>query len=192
MPTMTVLAEPSDEELMAALRLGQLEALGTIYDRHHRPALALAWRILGDRESAEEIVQEAFLTVWRRARIYQAERGALRGWLLRIVRNRSIDRLRRTIPRGPTAQLNESLADSQAIDTFGAVDQGFARERVVRALASLPPAQRDTINLAYYRGLTHEEIAEQTGTPLGTVKGRIRMAMEKLRLALADLEVAHG
>ena len=157
-----------------------VSALEALYDRHHLLALGLAFRVLGDRESAEEVVQEMFLSVWRQASTFRPERGRAREWLLSIARHRASGRARRgdggsTRPRG-----------------LGASGRQERRERVVSALAGLPPEQREAVELAYYGGLTHQEFAARIGMPLGTVKGRMRLAMEKLRLGLAELAPERG
>jgi RNA polymerase sigma-70 factor (ECF subfamily) len=165
----TRLADRSDEELMVLLQGQELDALDVLYDRHHRLALALAHRVLGDRDSAEEVVQEAYLAAWRQAATYREDRGNARTWLLSIVRHRAIDRARRARDVSSLSDLDDSLVDQHA-----------------------PEVWREAVELAYYGGLTHQEIAERTGVPLGTVKGRTRLAMGKLRTALADLAPETG
>jgi len=186
------LAARSDEDLMALLQRRDLQALEALYDRHHRLALALAYRVVGDRDSAEEVVQETFLAAWRQSASYRPDRGGARGWLLSIARHRAIDRLRKARGLGQVAELDESLVDHRSPDLTQLVHEGSLRERVAEALASLPIEQREAIELAFYGGLTHTEISEQTGVPLGTVKGRVRLALEKLRLTLADLATEMG
>lgn len=159
-------------------------ALTAVYDRHHRPALGLAYRILGSRESAEEIVQESFLTVWRQAGTYHADRGRVRDWLLQVVRNRAIDRLRRARGVGITAELDPTLPDVRLPEAWEVASQHELQAEIAVALDKLPFEQREAIELAYFGGMSQQEIAEQTGAPLGTVKGRMRLAMEKLRQAL--------
>ncbi len=188
----TSLSERTDDDLMVQLQRQQVDALDVLYQRHHRLALALAYRVIGDRETAEEVVQESFVSVWRQAATFQPERGGARGWLLSIVRHRAIDRVRRARNLGPTAELSEMIVDERAPDAWQVADMNARRERIVSALATLPREQREAIELAYYGGLTHQEISQQTGVPLGTVKGRTRLAMEKLRVALADLGAEAG
>jgi RNA polymerase sigma-70 factor (ECF subfamily) len=185
-------AERSDEELLEGLQRRDVHALEELYDRHHRLALALACRVVGDRESGEEIVQETFLAAWRQAGTYRPERGGARGWLLSIVRHRAIDRIRKTRQVGRLAELDDTLVDQRAPEAWQIVDANARRERISVALADLPREQREAIELAYYGGLTHQEISDLMGVPLGTVKGRMRLAMEKLRLALADLASPGG
>ena len=152
---------PTDEQLLAAMGRRESGALEVLYDRHHRLALGLARRMLGEVEAAEDVVQEVFLAVWRQAERYRPERGAVKTWLLAMVHHRAIDRLRRRTTSGLTAELSE--------------------EQIVAALAMLPVEQRDTIELAYFGGKSQSEIAALLGVPLGTIKGRTRLALEKLR-----------
>ena len=184
---MTPLPERSDEELMALLQRNDSGALGMLYDRHHRLVLTLAYRILGDRAAAEEVVQEAFLSVWRQAGTYRSERGGVRAWLLSIARHRAIDQIRRAPKTGQVAALEDALVDRRLPEVWEQADENVRRDRVRQVLETLPPEQREVVELAYYGGLSQHQIAERTAVPLGTVKGRTRLAMEKLRLALADL-----
>jgi len=177
---------------MALLQKRDLGAFETLYDRHHRIALALAYRVVGDFEAAEDIVQETFLAAWRQSETYHHARGRVRSWLLSIARHRAIDRLRRTRPPGQLAELDTSVVDPRATDVLDAAEESARRDRIVQALTALSDEQRQTVELAYYGGLTHKEISERTSLPLGTVKGRMRLAMEKLRLALADLGPDEG
>ncbi len=177
----------SDEELLAQLQQGKLQALELLYDRYHRLLLALAYRVVGDQQVAEEVVQEVFLAVWRRSASYQPGRGKVRQWLLSIVRNRAIDRVRGNLKPSQTAELDESLTDPSAPEAWEYVDQSLQRERVRAELATLPAQQREVIELAYYGGLTLQQISDQTQVPLGTIKSRTRLAMDKLRQALRDL-----
>ena len=174
------------------LQRRELGALEELYDRHHRLALALAYRVVGDRESAEDVVQETFLAAWRQASTYHVERGRARAWLLSIARHRAIDRIRRSRGAGEMAELDESTVDERAPDAFLVTDQNLRRERMRSALDTLPAEQREVVEMAFYGGLTHTEIAGQTGVPLGTVKGRLRLAMDKLRSTLADLRQEIG
>lgn len=169
---------------MLLVQQGDGHALGTIYDRHHRVAMGLAYRILGSRESAEEIVQESFLRVWRLASSYRVDRGRVRDWLLQIVRNRSIDRLRRERGYGTKGELDPATPDRHVPEPWVVALQEELSQEVSAALALLPDEQRQVVNLAYFSGLSQQEISDRTGTPLGTVKGRTRLAMEKLRQTL--------
>lgn len=161
-----------------APRLTDLEAL---YDAHHRQAIGLAYRILGDLGDAEEVVQEVFLSAWRTQ--YDPARGSTHAWILAMVRNRSIDVLRAR-KRRPVQPLVEGLdpPDTQDVPAQAASNVDAAAART--ALDSLPPEQKQAIELAYFGGLTHTEIATQLAAPIGTVKGRIRLGLDRLRVAL--------
>jgi RNA polymerase sigma-70 factor (ECF subfamily) len=163
-----------------APELADLEAL---YDSHHRRAIGLAYRILGDLGDSEEVVQEVFLSAWRSGSTYDPERGSTNTWLLSMVRNRSIDVLRAR-RRRPTQQLAEGIdpPDPEDVQTQAVsnVDADVARV----ALNSLPPEQKQVLEMAYFGGLSHSEIATQLAAPIGTVKGRIRLGLDRLRVAL--------
>lgn len=156
--------------------------IGRLYDAYGAPALALAVRMLGDHMAAEEVVQDVFLSAWRSAASFDPSRGTPRAWLLASVHHRCIDRLR---GRGGRSRrhvsldiLNEGVAGS---DTFDQVAQRLQTAAIRQALAALPIEQRQAIELAYFEGLTQVAIAERLTIPLGTVKGRLRLALEKLR-----------
>ena len=177
----------SDQELMQALLHRAVSALEQLYDRHHRMALAIAYRVLGDSSLAEDAVQESFLAVWRRPDQFNADRGSFRSWLLGIVRHRAID-----IARGRSAGREQLSLDQIAVeptfhDAWQEVNLRLDAEIVRRAIQALPEGQRDAIMLAYYGGYTQQEVSEQTGLPLGTVKGRMRLGMQKLRSMLMPL-----
>jgi RNA polymerase sigma-70 factor (ECF subfamily) len=173
----------SDESLLNRLCRKDPAALDELYVRYGRTAFALAYRVLGNPESAEDAVQEAFLTIWRRAESYQQERGAVRAWLLTVVRNRAIDLLRARESRpkvGATLDEITSLAAPEADPADDALRRVEA-SAVRRALEELPSEQREAVELAFFGGLTYPEVAARTNTPLGTVKSRMRLAMERLR-----------
>jgi RNA polymerase sigma-70 factor (ECF subfamily) len=176
-----------DGALMARVASGDVTALGVLYDLYAGQALGLARRILGDPGRAEEVVQDAFVAAWRRAASYSPDRGAARAWLLGIVHHRAIDRLR--VGRGapPTGELPESL--ESGVDVWREVSAGLDSRRIVEALRMLPAVQREAIDLAFFAGLTQAEIAERLDQPLGTIKGRIRLGLMKLR-RLLDEEMA--
>ncbi len=180
---MTTERGPSDEALVAALAASDIAALAALYDRYGRLAYALAYRILGESESAQDVVHDAFLSAWRGARSYRRERGNARGWLLSIVHHRAVDLLRRKTAFRP-APLDAAEIRPAEEDTAEMAERNVAGEGVRRALETLPPAQRRTIELAYFGGYTHVELAELLGVPLGTVKGRMRIGLQKLRRAL--------
>lgn len=165
-------------------------ALGVLYDRYGRLAFGLAYRILGEPGVAEDVVQEAFLSVWRRASSFQAGRGSARSWLMSIVHNAAIDRRRGRYRREQTDVQLDDVAyrlETDTDDMFAVVAEGIAAEQVRAALDELPPEQRQAIEMAYFSGLTHQEIAERTGTPLGTVKSRMRLGLKKLRTLLGEV-----
>ena len=181
--------ETSDEAVLAAIQQRDDAALGELYDRYGRLAFSLAYRILGERGVAEDVVQDAFLSVWRRASSFQAGRGSARSWLMSIVHNAAIDRRRGRYRREQSdVQLDDvdyRLA-TDAEETFAVVAEGIAAEQVRVALDELPSEQRQAIELAFFGGLTHQEIAERTATPLGTVKSRMRLGLRKLRTLLTE------
>ena len=161
-------------------------ALAALYDRYRLILFGLLVRILNSREEAEDVLQEVFLQVWRRAADFDEERGRPFTWLVTLARSRAIDRLRVLASR-------QRLADSAAQEVAGEASDAVAdtlhaeqREIVARALATLPEEQRRTLKLAYFEGLTQSEIATQLGTPLGTVKTRMRTGMMKLRELLGE------
>ncbi len=183
-PSSVVSTDDEDERAMRQAQAGDAEGLEALYDRHHRAAMALAYRILGDRALAEDAVQESFLSAWRRAASYNPTRGNPRRWLLSIVHHRCIDRLRRVAVGGPLAELDETLMDSHTPDVFQAAFQSLQREQVRAALAMIPAEQREAIELAYFAGYTQQEIAVLQHVPLGTAKGRVRIGLQKLRTIL--------
>jgi RNA polymerase sigma-70 factor, ECF subfamily len=175
-----------DDALMAALAERDLAALGDLYDRYGRLAYALAYRILGESEAAEDVVQDAFISAWRGAASYRRERGNPRGWLLSIVHHRAVDVLRRktTFRPAPLEMAEQRPAEE---DTAAMAERNVQQQTVRRALQTLPDAQRRTIELAYFGGYTHVELAELMGVPLGTVKGRMRIGLQKMRRALEGI-----
>jgi RNA polymerase sigma-70 factor (ECF subfamily) len=181
-------AEQADRDQMERLAGGDLDALDGLYERHGAMAFSIAYRITGDRAAAEDVVQDAFLGAWRNAARYMVARGSVRTWLLSIVHHRAIDAVRR---RRPTIELPESearLPDTLTIrDTWAEVELRLDQDAVQVALAQISTVQREAIELAYFGGLTQTEIAEQTGVPLGTVKGRLRLGLQGLRAALTPL-----
>lgn len=183
-------AEPSDEVLLERISRGESDALGVLYDRYARVAIAVAYRVLGEHGTAEDVVQEAFLAVWRRVDSFDPSRGSVRSWLLTIIRNGAIDRRRGRHARALQDATLDDVAFKLATgdeETFDIVASSVEAERVREALSTLPPEQREAIELAYFGGLTHQEIAQRTGAPLGTIKGRMRLGLHKLRNSLGDL-----
>jgi RNA polymerase sigma-70 factor (ECF subfamily) len=180
---MTHEALPDDDVLMTALAARSLPALAALYDRYGRLAYALAYRILGEGEAAEDVVQDAFIAAWRGAATYRSERGNPRGWLLSIVHHRSVDVLRRKTAFRP-APLEAAEQRPADEDTALMAERNVEQETIRQALQALPEAQRRTIELAYFGGYTHVELAELMGVPLGTVKGRMRIGLQKMRRSL--------
>lgn len=174
-------AATEDAELLRRASGGGSTAVMQLYDRHATVVLALAMRILGGRDEAEEVVQESFVKVWQEAATYDAGRAGFRAWICTIARNRSLDLLRR---RGSANRAKPQLAEPARGVEPSAAEVGADGARARTVLATLPAPQREAIELAYFEGLTHSEIAARTKTPLGTVKTRILDGMRKLRDAL--------
>ena len=179
----------ADEDLMPLLADQDSEAFEVFYDRHGGVAYSLAYRIVGERAGAEDVVQEAFLSIWRSGGRFDRARGSVRSWTLGIVRNRAIDALRRQSGKAPKLNFDDEVALEQRAAAEITEDQAIQREsaREVRgALGELPDEQSKVITLAYFGGFSHAEIAEMLGMPLGTVKGRMRLGIEKIRAKLAE------
>jgi RNA polymerase sigma-70 factor (ECF subfamily) len=163
------------------------DAMSRLYDSYAGLAYGVTLRIVNDPGAAEDIVQEAFFSIWRNAGSYRSEKGSVRGWLLSMVHNRAIDRLRRLRAKQRLDTEIDPASDSmQRPDVWAEVEAGLDRQRIGRALGALPDEQRKTIELAYFGGYSHTEIATLLRIPVGTVKGRLRLGMEKLRAALAE------
>jgi RNA polymerase sigma-70 factor, ECF subfamily len=179
----------ADEELMVRVDEKDPAAFEVFYDRHGGAGYSLAHRIVGDRSGAEDVTQEAFLSIWRSSARYDPARGSVRSWTLGIVRNRAIDALRRASGPAPKLDLDdEVLLEGRAAAelTDSEVIRRDVAERVRGALGELPQEQSQVIALAYFGGFSHSEIASMLGAPLGTIKGRMRLGLEKLRDTLAD------
>lgn len=178
---------PGDRALLEQVSSGDVGALRTLYDRCSGRALSVACRVLGARGEAEEVVQETFVQVWRQAATYDASRGGAMTWILTIARSRALDRLRSRNAAERAAARSGAEPDPQAEPApVEAAEQRQLRERVLAALSSLPREQRDAIQLAYYEGLSHSEIASRLGDPLGTVKTRVRLGLAKLATLLDE------
>lgn len=179
----------SDDVLLEAIRDRNEQAIAALYDRYSRIAFGMAYRVLGERGAAEDVVQEAFLSLWRRAESFETTRGSVRTWLLSIVHHRAIDRLRGT--SGRTRQ-DATIDDFERVlaveDPWREVSQVIQRETLQRAIAVLPQVQRQTVEMAYFDGYTQQEIATAMEVPVGTVKGRLRLAMQRMRSLLAGTE----
>ena len=182
------LRELADEELMHLVRQGEARAFEVVFDRHGGASFSLAYRMCGRRALAEEVVQDAFLSLWRGSARYNHMRGSVRSWVLAAVHNRAIDALR----RGAVAN-RQDIEDEQVAKNVVAADCTEAEvvrreqaEEVRDALGGLPSEQRQVIELAFFGGFTHAEIAEMLEIPIGTVKGRMRLGLTKMRLTLGD------
>jgi RNA polymerase sigma-70 factor (ECF subfamily) len=186
-------ADRADRDALGRVADGQLGALESLYDRYHVMAYSIALRITGDGALAEDVVQEAFLGAWRNASRYVEGRGSVKTWLLSIVHHRAVDALRR---RRPTTELpDREEAPPPALtlpDVWAEVSGRIDAEAVRGALGSLSDVQREALELAYFGGLTQQEIAARTGTPLGTVKSRMRLGLLAMRRALTGETGAAG
>jgi RNA polymerase sigma-70 factor, ECF subfamily len=179
----------ADEDLMPLIGAKDAAAFEVFYDRHGGAAYSLAYRIVGDAQAAEDVTQEALISIWRSGARFDRARGSVRGWTLGIVRNRAIDFLRRDVARGPKVAFDsEELLErrpAEELTDVEAVHRETARE-VRGALSGLPDDQSKVIQLAFFGGFSHAEIASMLNEPLGTIKGRMRLGMEKVRAALAE------
>jgi RNA polymerase sigma-70 factor (ECF subfamily) len=180
-----------DRALVMRVADGDVAALRTLYEKHAPHAMAIAFRILGHTEEAEDVVQETFVDLWRRSAQFDADRAGAGAWIATIARSRAIDRLRTS--RAAGRALGAATASDQLVPTAfpSPFDQAEGRRdatRVATALAALPPEQRETIELAYFEGLSQSEIVLKTGVPLGTVKMRVRLAINKLAASLNNEE----
>lgn len=181
------LRELADEDLMSLAQRGDLEAFELLYERHKRIAYSLARRIVGGDGNADDVVQETFISVWRSIERYDAKRASVRTWLMRIVHRRAIDQLRAQTVHSKRRADGEGLLDdvvsSDPAPDAQALQQEMS-ENVRGILVDLPSEQRAVIELAYFNGFTHSQIAEILDEPVGTVKGRMRLGLEKMRGAL--------
>lgn len=185
--------EMSDEALLDAIADGSAWAMESLYQRYSRILYSLAYRMVADHQVAEDLLQDAFIAVWRRATSFTPSAGAARSWLISILHHRTIDYLRRVRRR---AALQEApLEDIEFDETIATPDVWEETWRSVRsaqvreALMQLPTEQRLVIELAYFQGWTHSEIAEGTHTPLGTVKARMRLGLQRLKRHLEDMRM---
>jgi RNA polymerase sigma-70 factor (ECF subfamily) len=181
----------ADEDLISLVGGSDAEAFATLYDRHGRAAYSLSYRMMGEKQAAEDLVQDAFLKVWRGAGSYRTERGSVRTWILSIVHNRGIDQLRSLASRRRTQnKVEASVPISQPSEAFAETWRNSQREQVREALGTLPPEQLKILELAYFSGYTHVEISELLDLPLGTVKGRMRLGLKKIRDYFDSRDVA--
>jgi RNA polymerase sigma-70 factor (ECF subfamily) len=183
------LRELADEDLMQLIQRGEARAFEVIYDRHSSVAFSLAYRMCGSRAAAEDVVQEAFLAMWRSGARYDRTRGSVRTWALGIVHNRAIDSLRRSTVHDRRRASDEGIEERFEAAERTEVEAARRDEaRSVRdVIEELPEEQGRVIQLAYYGGFTHTEIAEMLGAPIGTIKGRMRLGLEKMRARLEAL-----
>jgi RNA polymerase sigma-70 factor (ECF subfamily) len=194
MPETPDLRTLADEDLMQLMRRGDPRAFEAVYERHSGAAFSLAYRMVGRGNVAEDVVQEAFLSIWRSGARYERARGSVRTWVLGIVHHRAIDQLRRASVHSKRRASDEGIEDR--IESGERTDVEVARrdeaQAIRSAMESLPPEQSHVIELAYFGGFTHTEIADILETPVGTVKGRMRLGLEKLRHSLRLLEMQPG
>ncbi len=179
----------ADEELMAHVDRNDPLAFEVLYDRHGGAAYSLAYRIVGDRNGAEDVAQEAFLSIWRSNARFDRARGSVRSWVLSVVRNRAIDALRRGGSRASKLDQDDDAVLEARPAAEMTEEEAIRREtsRELRgAIESLPEDQSKVIELAYFGGFSHSEIAEMLSMPLGTVKGRMRLGLEKIRVQIAE------
>lgn len=178
----------TDEDLVVSIQRQDARALETLYDRYGVLTYSLALRVLGDPHDAEEVVQESFVNVWRAAKTYRSDRSSVRSWLLSIVHHRAIDKLRRRQSRIQPVALDDEMTIPDQADVWQEVAQRLTGDDIRRALGALPPEQRETLELAYFKGYTHSQIAQLMEVPLGTVKGRMRMGLHKLKSLLESTQ----
>jgi RNA polymerase sigma-70 factor (ECF subfamily) len=169
----------TDVSLVWAIRSGDESAMATLYDRYSSIVYAVALRVLGDTGAAEDVLQEVFMQLWRNPGVFDSSRGNLGAWLGVVGRNRAIDTLRERRPETDIADVVVSVEPDMA----GDAERARAMEKVRGALGSMPAEQRSALEMAYFGGLTHTEIAAKTGEPLGTIKTRIRAGLQALRKA---------
>jgi RNA polymerase sigma-70 factor (ECF subfamily) len=179
----------ADEEVMALVQEGSTSAFELVYDRHGGAAFSLAYRMVPNRTTAEDITQEAFLSIWRSRTRYEPTRGSVRTWVLGIVHNRAIDALRRNLVHDRRRTTAEGLEEREEATERTDIEVARLQEAhsVRDALKELPEEQARVLSLAYFGGFSHSQIAEMLEMPIGTVKGRMRLGLEKLRRALEGL-----
>lgn len=184
---------PSDEMLIAAIAGGAVWAMESLYQRYSRLLYSLAYRMVTDHQIAEDIIQESFLSIWRRARSYSPQAGAARSWLISIVHHRTIDYLR-TVRRHSALKevpMDNTEVDAQTSfpDVWDEAWRSVQSAQVRTALMQIPTEQRMVIELAYFQGWTHTEIAEGCQIPLGTVKARMRLGLQHMKRALGQMGI---
>jgi len=178
-------ADEADRAVLARIAGGELAALEDLYDRYKTMAYSIAYRITNDATLAEDVVQDAFLGAWRNAARYVQGRGSVKTWLLSIVHHRAIDAIRRRRPTTELPEIDAGLPDALTLpDVWAEVSASLDSVSVREALVALSDVQREALELAYFGGLTQQEIAARTGTPLGTVKSRMRLGLLAMRRSL--------
>jgi RNA polymerase sigma-70 factor (ECF subfamily) len=189
--TIALMRQLDDSILINLITQKDEAALGELYDRYHRLVYSIALHVVGRPEDAEEITLDVFTSVWQKAGTYQSERARFTTWLTRMARNRAIDVLRREGVRPMKLSLSwaqvSPVAAAESERPEAAAHLAMQKEKVRRAMASLPEAQQEVLALAYFKGYSHSEIARELDIPLGTAKARIRAGMEKLRGSLHDV-----
>jgi len=187
-PSSADLRALADEDLMASVADGDARAFEVIFDRHGDAAFSLAYRMCGRRAMAEDVVQEAFMSLWRSGSRYSPARGSVRSWVLSVVHHRAIDAFRREGVRTSRNVSDEGIAERlpASDSTDVEVERREDAQQVRSALQELPAEQRQVIELAYFGGFTHTQIATMLKLPAGTVKGRMRLGLTKMRISLAD------
>jgi len=180
-PSADINAMPTDLALVTAIRSGDQSAMAALYDRYSSIVYAVALRVLQDTGAAEDVLQDIFMQLWRNPGAFDASRGNMAAWLAVITRHRAIDALRRRRPQDDIEDVILSVEPDMASDA----DRSRAMEKVRGALQAMAPPQRSALEMAYFEGLTHAEIANKTGEPLGTIKTRIRTGLLSLRKVLA-------
>ena len=182
----------ADEDVMQLVRRGDARAFEVIYERHSAAAFSLAYRMMGTRAGAEDVTQDAFLSIWRSGARYDRARGSVRTWVLGIVHHRAIDALRRATVHDKRRASDEGI--EERFEARERTDVEAARREeagtVRGALSSLPADQSQVIELAYFGGFTHTEIADMLDAPVGTVKGRMRLGLKKMKAQLGEGQVA--
>lgn len=185
-------ADPTDEQLMGAVKAGEQAALETLYQRHAPLLRTVIGRVLNNDADTEDLLQEAFVEVWKQSRHYCEEKGKVLGWMVTLARRRAIDRLRKNQAysragdrlRVETERETEAPVPHRSDEAVVTAD---IRETFTRLLSTLPPAQRDALHFAFYQGMSQREIAAHTGIPLGTIKTRLELAVRKMRTAVMAL-----
>jgi RNA polymerase sigma-70 factor (ECF subfamily) len=184
--------DDEDHALLARIARHEVGSLRVLYDQHARRAMAIAMRVLRNESEAEEVVQETFLEIWRRADRFDQERGTAAAWVGTIARSRAIDRLRSSVTSSRAIEGASATPVQPELLPNDLAERRHDEARVAAALGELPAEQRQTIELAYFEGLSQSEIAKKTGSPLGTVKMRVKLAMSKLAKLLKTDEDTHA